>query len=202
MFQPLPIEMRKESTEQEINAEKQTVIQAFSYLRAEDIIALLNKPIKTIEERYHCQLFQALGGDLSIVNYSVNFTIDGVLNKNVELFNELNDHIFQQLSLHLADIGQGHVPKAPMFITASEFSTDQYGAAFVRHYAQRCGVTFTAPCKLKFLISTTQNPWLSQTAQGSFILTLMQVFYQASEHSRQYLIEKYGRENLLQRMQL
>jgi hypothetical protein len=80
--------------------------------------------------------------------------------------NELNDRIFQRLSIR--EFNGGRVPAAPMFVTAGEFDPAGYGERFVAHFAARAGVTAPPGAPMKFLISTQQNPWLTSTAAGNF----------------------------------
>ncbi|MFC3702108.1 pyridoxal phosphate-dependent decarboxylase family protein [Reinekea marina] len=194
-FQRLPSEKSPAATEADIEAEKQYAITTFNEINCDEMAQLLAKPNKTSEEKRRCELFTQIGGDLSIINYSFNFKINGVVNRNVELFNELNNRIFNRLSLRLTDINTESVPSTPMFITASEFSTETYSNELIAHYAQRCGVLVTHEQRLKFLISTTQNPWLSQTSEGNFIPTLMNVLKTTACEERENLIHHHSLSN-------
>jgi hypothetical protein len=50
-----------------------------------------------------------------------------------------------------------------------------YGATIVDDFRRRLGVTGSAETPIEFLISTTMDPWLTDTATGNFIPTLMTI---------------------------
>jgi hypothetical protein len=50
-----------------------------------------------------------------------------------------------------------------------------YGATIVDDFRRRLGVTGSAATPIEFLISTTMDPWLTDTATGNFIPTLMAI---------------------------
>ncbi len=116
-------------------------------------------------------LVQDMGSDQIIITYSFNFKrTDGSLNTDTDLCNKLNFEIFRKLSLH--DYNQttfGEVPNVPMFVTQSSFDPQVYGQPFVDEYARRLGLDQTPGIPITFLISTTQDPWISNTASGNFI---------------------------------
>ena len=165
-FQRLPIE-REGGTAQEIRDQ-------IDYIRRE-IVGLENDPLvdKLTDDENLRDLFRELGADLSIMTYAFNFKTAVGLNKNLALMNEMNDDIFRMLSLQ--SFNGGKVPKNEMFVTSSSFKPSDYGQGFVSHFATRAGVTPEPGKKINFLISTTQNPWLSATSKGNFIPELMKV---------------------------
>lgn len=120
------------------------------------------------------RLFRELGSDQIIIAYSFNFKDEsGALNTDLRLANQLNSEIFNRLSLQT--FNGGEIPDVPMFVTSSEFEPATYGQPFVDDYARRLGVDAPPGESVQFLISTTMNPWLTDTSEGSFIPTLIEV---------------------------
>ena len=117
-------------------------------------------------------LFRELGSDQNIVSYTFNFLVDGKRNQNVGLLNDLTQAVFTKLSL---GTDPGKTPDTKMFVTSSDLDPTTYGAPIVDDFRRRLGVTGSDGTPIKFLISTTMDPWLTDTATGNFIPTLMQV---------------------------
>ncbi len=122
-------------------------------------------------------LFREMGSDQIIISYTFNLKLpDGSLNQDINLCNALNMEIFRQLSLQeFNNKNAGDVPDKPMFVTQSNFSEDGYGEKFVEHYANRLGLAWKSGSSINFIISTTQDPWVTDTAKGNFIPTLGKV---------------------------
>jgi glutamate/tyrosine decarboxylase-like PLP-dependent enzyme len=129
------------------------------------------------EDEEAWKLFREMGSDQIIISYSFNFKLpDGTLNNDIELCNALNKDIFNRLSLQQFDTKTtGQVPDKPMFVTQSDFSEDGYGEYFVKHYANRLGLQWRSGASVAFIISTTQDPWVTNTAEGNFIPTIGKV---------------------------
>jgi glutamate/tyrosine decarboxylase-like PLP-dependent enzyme len=117
-------------------------------------------------------LFRELGSDQNIVSYAFNLLADGRRNEDVALLNALNEAVFEELSLGR---DPGHVPETTMFVTSSAVDPAVYGTRIVDDFRHRLGVTGSAGTPITFLISTTMDPWLTDTATGNFIPTLMDV---------------------------
>jgi len=117
-------------------------------------------------------LFRELGSDQNIVSYAFNLLVDGRRNEDVTLLNALNEAVFEELSLGR---DPGHVPETRMFVTSSAADPAVYGTRIVDDLRRRLGVTGSAGTPITFLISTTMDPWLTDTATGNFIPTLMDV---------------------------
>ena len=118
------------------------------------------------------KLFRELGSDQNIVSYAFNFLVDGGRNQDVAKLNALNNAIYTKLSLG-ADPEK--VPDTKMFVTSSDLDPAVYGTEIVEDFRGRLGVTGSPDTPIAFLISTTMDPWLTDTAAGNFIPTLMQV---------------------------
>ena len=118
-------------------------------------------------------LFRELGSDQNIVSYAFNFLVDGKRNQNVGLLNDLNQAVFTKLSL---GTDPGTTPDTKMFVTSSDLDPTTYGAPIVDDFRRRLGVTGSDGTPIGFLISTTMDPWLTDTATaGTSFPTLMQV---------------------------
>ncbi len=127
------------------------------------------------------KLFQQMGSDQIIITYAFNFRhADGQLNRDVALCNQLNFEVFRKLSLHdyNAKTRYGKVPDTDMFVTQSAFDADTYGQPFVDHFGDRLGLDKQPGDRINFLISTTQNPWISNTAEGNMIPRVVEVLRQ------------------------
>ncbi len=135
-------------------------------------------------------LFKQIGSDLSILNYAFNFRTAAGLNRDLHLMNEMNDEIFRLLSVQT--FNGGHVPDNDMFVTSSAFDPAICGQPFVDHFCRRAGVEPTAGNAVAFLISTTQNPWLTATAEGDFIPTLIDVLRETADRAAQFVIKRHG----------
>ena len=136
------------------------------------------------------QIFKELGADLSILTYTFNFKTAEGPNLDLALMNEMNDAIFKTLSL--TAFKGDRVPQNEMFVTASDFDPAQYGQDFVDHFVQRCGASPRPGESVKFLISTTQNPWLSETSTGNFIPELMKVLRRTATEAAFGVMQRHG----------
>lgn len=213
IFQRTPLERNPTATEQDLIDEKGKIKRLFLNANMKELAANLQRDYRqghshgdaVITPHNHtlglddsqkadkdrAELFLQLGGDLSIINYSLNFKVNGALNSDIDLLNEFNNDIFNRLSLHLADLKNGKVPEAPLILTSSEFTTDGYGHHLLEAYGRRCGVVVPENAKIRFLISTTQNPWLTETTEGNFIPTLINELKETAEKCREDLIRRH-----------
>lgn len=185
-FQRLPAE-RAGKTAAEIEAEKALI--------AEKIVGHSNRRLREIfdAEPAMLDLFQSLGPDLTVFAYAFNFKVGGKLNRDLTLLNAFNNALFHRLSLEVPE-KPGDVPKTPLFVTSSAFAPETYGTEFVRDFAERAGVDYQSGQPVRFLISTMQNPFLTSTADGNFIPTLMKVFRQTIEEVRSRIITEHDLE--------
>jgi hypothetical protein len=114
-------------------------------------------------------LFKALGSDQVILAYAFNFLDPATKdwNQDPAQLKKLNDKIFEICSI--TDIAEDP-NKVDLILTSSQFNADVYGRDFVERYARRLGLT--DPSKVNsvgFLISTTMNPWTTDTPRGDFL---------------------------------
>ena len=117
-------------------------------------------------------LFRELGSDQNIVSYAFNLLVGGKRNQDVAMLNALNKAVFEQLSLG-RDLDR--IPETKMFVTSSAADPAVYGAPIVDDFRRRLGVTGSVGTPITFLISTTMDPWLTDTAEGNFIPTLTEI---------------------------
>jgi glutamate/tyrosine decarboxylase-like PLP-dependent enzyme len=134
-------------------------IGAAAKLSNEDLRRMLVK-----DDEYRAW-FTGLGSDLVILTYAFNFKgRDGRLNDDVEQMNEFNRAIFRKLSLSNP---KPEVPEQPLFLTNSQFDPQCYGTRFVSSFTRRLGIEEVPNKPIEFLISTTMDPWLTDTDGGS-----------------------------------
>lgn len=120
------------------------------------------------------ELFRDLGSDQVIIAYAFNFkNADGTVNRSLRRANDLNNAIFNALSLQAFD--PGTIPTIPMFVTSSMFDPAIYSQHFVDAFGSRLGVDVVPGNPITFLVSTTMDPWVTNTARGSFIPKLVEV---------------------------
>ncbi|WP_375230225.1 pyridoxal phosphate-dependent decarboxylase family protein [Roseobacter sp. S98] len=188
-LQRLPAE-KAGGTQYEINAQKQVLARRVAPRSNEQLLEIFRTRPEVFE------LFREAGSDQSIVTYALNFRTGEGLNTSLDLMNEMNADIFSQLSLQ--SFNGGHVPHAEMFVTSSEFDPATFGQDFVDHYAQRCGVVPEPGKSLFYLISTTQNPWLTETVHnhkaenGNMLPEVMKALARAAEKSAAKVIRRHG----------
>lgn len=139
------------------------------YIR-QNIVPKSNQEI--IQDQTAMNLLKELGSDQIIITYAFNFKVNGVPNKDVKLVNQLNQAIYNKLSLSPT---RDEVLKTPMIVTSSQFDPAVYGHTFVEEFKQRLGVEGDPDTPIYFLITTTMDPWLTDTATGNFIPTLIDV---------------------------
>ncbi len=120
------------------------------------------------------RIFRDMGSDQNIMTYAVNFRTAEGWNTDIALMNALTNAIYRRLSI--SDFNGGSVPQQPMFVTASSFEVADYGQDFVDAYAARAGVAPTHGTGIQFLVSTTQDPWVTATATGNYLPYVVDAF--------------------------
>ena len=117
-------------------------------------------------------LFRELGSDQNIVSYAFNFLVDGKRNQNVGLLNDLNQAVFTKLSL---GTDPGTTPGHEDVRDVVGSRPDDVRRADRRRLpaaARRDRVGWHSD-RVPHL--DDDGPWLTDTADGNFIPTLMQV---------------------------
>lgn len=166
-FQRLPAEKNGESPEK--------VLEQYNFIKTE-IVPKTNLEIMTNPEAV--ALLPELGSDQVIITYAFNFKTDGILNTDVDKANELNFNIFQALSLSPT---HDDPSKTPMYLTQSQFTVEGYGQQLVDDFKRRLGLSTDNDTPVNFLISTTMDPWLTDTSEGNFIPEITLILRQTVE---------------------
>ncbi|MEM7561741.1 MAG: pyridoxal-dependent decarboxylase [Pseudomonadota bacterium] len=196
-FQRLPAE-REGGKPADIQKQKQYIANNFIHCTTnaliQDVMGM-GQPEKTEAQKKATELFQKIGSDLSIVTYALNFSTPAGLNQNLELMNELNDRVFRKLSLQpeKKNAKTKGVPSAEMFVTASAFDPAHYGSDLVDNFVTRAGATPEPDTAVNFLISTTQNPWLSTTVENQVMIgKLIDILRATAVREAEAIIKEHG----------
>lgn len=164
LFQKLPAERSTNPSQAEIEREKEYIRRHFVDCTNEELEALLER------ERDARELFMELGSDQVILAYSFNFVEkSGALNKDAEKLNTLNRRVFEICSVTTPT---RDLNSKQLIVTSSDFDPRVYGQEFVNHYCYRLGVTPVGGLRINFLISTTMNPWITDTPKGDFLVEI------------------------------
>lgn len=183
-FQRLPAETVPGATAADIDAQRQRIFNDILPLRDEDLVAAL------CEDQTLFTLFRDMGPDLTITTYAFNFVTAQGVNSDLALMNEMNDLIYRRLSLQ--SFNGGVITSTPMFVTSSEFDPAIYGQEFVSGFAARAGVAAAPGLPMNFLISTTQNPWLSEAGGGHVLSVLRSVLAETASEAAQAVRTRHG----------
>ncbi|WP_324783340.1 pyridoxal phosphate-dependent decarboxylase family protein [Streptomyces sp. H51] len=155
-------------------ASPQDIDRQIAYIR-DHIVPRSNEEL--LQDPQAMELLSELGSDQIIIGYAFNPVVDGRPNTDLTVANELNHRINQRLSI-LPSTVEPRIPlpdeMPPLILTGSEFDPAVYGRPFVDCLRTRLGVptgTEAADRDLpvKYLISTTMDPWMTDTATGDFI---------------------------------
>ncbi len=127
------------------------------------------------------ELFMQIGSDQVILAFSLNFRdVEGVLNRDLARANAFNQRVFALCSLT--------VPRADMndlnlVLTSSRFDPRTYGHSFVDQYCHRMGVDPQPDTGVDFLISTTMDPWTTETDAGDFLAVIQEALRSAAHQA-------------------
>lgn len=160
-FQRMPAE-REGKSEAEIQKQWEFIKQTMGPERSNDEITG-NPDVMN--------LFLQLGSDHNIIPYMFNFKTDKGINQDINLMNELNQYVFQTLSLSPT---HDELMKTPMIVTSSQFEPAAYGEEFMSSLKGRLGVQGEGG--IDFIITTTTTPFLTDThtPEGLMLGTVMQ----------------------------
>ena len=167
-FQRTPVQRAPVPTAEKLEIERKW-LQAVAAATNCELLRMLEEEVPYKDARKH---FRELGSDLLIIAYAFNFLRrDGTLNEDLKSMNVLNRRIFERLSVRQPS---DEVPEVPLIVTSSRFDPDAHGSRLLDDYKKRLGVHGPGP--IDFLISTTMDPWLTDTESGNFIPTLITAF--------------------------
>ena len=129
-----------------------------------------------------------LGPDQNILTYAFNFRkLNGFLNTDLAKANRLNKAIYDMLSIDPGDDIYGY----SFIVSTTDFTTADYGKDFIENYKKRLGVADSRGDTVTVLRSTVMEPWLTETAKGSFMNVIEQEL-------RQVVAKALFRDSLLQ----
>ena len=115
-------------------------------------------------------LFQEIGSDQVILSFMLNFRDEtGALNTDLARANAFNERVFSRCSVvEPRETWDG----LDLLLTSSRFDPDVYGHYFVDSLCRRMGVVEQADLGIDFLISTTMDPWTTDTDGGDFLAVI------------------------------
>jgi len=110
-------------------------------------------------------LLREIGPDENVLAYAVNArALDGEVNGNLVLANKLNKAIYGRLSIKPHSDIYGY----DMIVSTTDLEVATYGVPFIADFKRRLGVT-SAEKIATVLRSVVMDPWVTETAEGSFI---------------------------------
>ncbi len=116
------------------------------------------------------ELFTSLGSDQVILAFALNFREPGgKLNRDLARANAFNERVFQHCSLIEP---RGDLADLDLALTSSRFEPSVYGQHFVDAFSRRLGVLPGTKAGVDFLISTTMDPWTTETEGGDFLAVI------------------------------
>ena len=123
----------------------------------------------TSEEDKSMVLLRALGSDLNINAFALNFRYsDGTLNDDVEEANYLNRRVVEALSV---DSPEDDPTKIPFYLTSTEFEHELYGEC-AQHFKKRLGLA-RDELSLMVLRNVLMTPF---PTEGNFIDKMVKIF--------------------------
>lgn len=121
-------------------------------------------------------LLGEIGPDQNILSYAFNFkNSDGSLNTDLDLCNKLNKKLYERLSIDPGKDIYGY----DLIVSTTDLDATHYGTDFIDDYKRRLGVDPSDGWRITVLRSVVMDPWVTETAEGSFIDVLEQEFRKA-----------------------
>ena len=173
LFNPTPAE-RNRRPDDELAAERDAI---------RSFVAVDNAALEALLERDPAAsaLFVALGSDQVLLAFALNYRLgDGRMNTDLARANALNRHVFRHCSIVEPREDHGGVE---LVLTASRFEPQVYGHAFVDAFCRRLGVLPQAELGVDVLISTTMDPWTTETEGGDFLETVVKALQRAAHRA-------------------
>jgi glutamate/tyrosine decarboxylase-like PLP-dependent enzyme len=157
-------------------AAERALLRRFASLDNAGLSALLE------EDEDARRLFTAIGSDQVILAFALNFRepAGGAFNADLARANQFNDRVFAHCSLiePRADMNS-----LDLVLTSSRFDTRAYGQGFVDAFCRRLGVAAQPGAGVDFLISTTMDPWTTETGGGDFLATVVEALRTAAHRA-------------------
>jgi glutamate/tyrosine decarboxylase-like PLP-dependent enzyme len=159
-FQMLPAE-RDGGSCAEVREQKETIARDFVNRSNVELLKFLE------HNKAAGKLFSELGSDQVILAYTFNFKDrSGHWNSDPGRLATFNNEIFNVCSV--TKPGQD-VNSKLLILTSSQFDVDGYGKPFIQHYSKRLEIHNPDNAPIPFLISTTMDPWTTDTTKGDFL---------------------------------
>jgi hypothetical protein len=183
-LQMLPTERNGESQDA-VETQKRYIRQNFVLRNNAELEEFLHRDDEA------ARLFAQLGSDGVILAFSFNFfnSKTGLPNDDLDNLNQLNQKIFEKCSLMKPPTSMEELNRLPLILTSSSFSATSYGQEFVDHFCRRLCVKSRLGAEVNFLISTTMDPWTTDTSQGDFLGTVEQTLRDVAHQSLDELEE-------------
>jgi hypothetical protein len=108
------------------------------------------------------------------------------VNTDLDQANTLNQTIYQYINLRPEEA----TPRHDLIVSQSRFDAENYGEAFIEDYKKRLGLTSPGG-SIAVLRSTIMDPWITETAAGSFLSVIEDQLRKAVEAAIDQL--GYGR---------
>jgi glutamate/tyrosine decarboxylase-like PLP-dependent enzyme len=160
--QRLPSE--RSGMREQIDDEIRYIAEKFVHPSNADLLDLLT------QDSAARSLFSELGSDLTILAYTFNFKKKSddswSWNTDSKKLAALNTKIFEICSIMKPT---EDVNSKALIVTSSEFDRASCGDEFMRQYCERLKIDFPPHGPIPFLISTTMDPWTTDTPQGDFL---------------------------------
>lgn len=122
------------------------------------------------------ELIGEIGPDQNILAYAFNFRrADGSLNTDLAACNRLNMALYAKLSIDPGKDIYGY----DLIVSTTELDARHYGVAFIEDLKRRLGVDGSEGESITVLRSVVMDPWVTETAAGSFIDVLEREFRKA-----------------------
>ncbi len=126
------------------------------------------------------ELFSQLGSDQVILAFALNFRTAEGLNTDLAQANLFNERVFSLCSMIEPRAGLRGID---LILTSSRFDPAVYGHRFVNAFSARMGVQPAPDLGVDFLISTTMDPWTTETDGGDFLAVLEQALRRAAHQA-------------------
>lgn len=111
-------------------------------------------------------LLKEIGPDENILVYAFNFkTLSGEINQDLDKANLLNKLIYEKLSIK----PEADISAYDLIVSTTDFEQKSYGIEFIKTYKERLGVIGSSGTSITVLRSVVMDPWVTETASGSFI---------------------------------
>ncbi len=136
------------------------------------------------------EVFREMGSDQNIVTYALNFRTAEGWNSDVKLANDFNTAMFRALSI--GEYTGGQVPTQPMFVTSSSFEVGDYGQDFVDAFGARLSLAPTDGTGINFLVSTTQDPWVTATEKGNWLPMVLEALKETALAQTKAIVAENG----------